>query len=139
MPSAADSRPTEVLTTSERTSPWSVERAGVHPVPDAERNGKPKALFWSWAAPGINVTCVALGLVIALQGLAWYSAALAATVGVVVAFLLVGAVGTAGQQTGLPTMVTSRAAFGFDGNKLPTLLSWIAHVGWETVNAVLAA
>jgi purine-cytosine permease-like protein len=119
-------------------SPWSIERQGVHSIPDAERNGKPKALFWSWAAPGISVSRVTLGLLAAGQSLAWYYAALAATVGVVVSFLLVGAVGMAGQQSGAPTMVTARAAFGFDGNKLPTLLSWIAHVGWETVNAVLA-
>jgi nucleobase:cation symporter-1, NCS1 family len=139
MPTAADSCRSGMVMTPERTSSWSVERAGVHPIPDAERNGKPKALFWSWAAPGIHVTCVTLGLIIARQGLVWYYAALAATVGVVVSFLLVGVVGMAGQQTGLPTMVTSRAAFGFDGNKLPTLLSWMAHVGWETFNAVLAA
>jgi nucleobase:cation symporter-1, NCS1 family len=119
-------------------SPWSVERAGVRSIPDAERSGKPNALFWSWAAPGISITSLTLGLVAAGQGLVWYYAALAAIVGVVVSYLLVGAVGMAGQQAGVPTMVTSRAAFGFDGNKLPTLLSWIAHVGWETVNAVLA-
>lgn len=139
MPSAAGSCRSRTLMTTGDTSPWSIEREGVHSIPDAERNGKPKALLWSWAAPGINITCVTLGLVAAGQGLAWYHAALAATVGVVVSFLLVGAVGMAGQQSGAPTMVTSRAAFGFDGNKLPTLLSWIAHVGWETVNAVLAA
>jgi nucleobase:cation symporter-1, NCS1 family len=125
--------------TTRLMSPWSVERAGVQSIPDVERSGKPNALLWSWAAPGINVANVTLGLVVAGQGLAWHQAALAATVGVVVSFLLVGAVGTAGQQAGVPTMVTSRAAFGFDGNKLPTLLSWMAHVGWETVNAVLAA
>jgi nucleobase:cation symporter-1, NCS1 family len=139
MPSAADSCRSGTLTTTGAVSPWSIEREGVHAIPDAERNGKPKALFWSWAAPGISVSCVTLGLLAAGQGLAWYYAALAATVGVVVSFLLVGAMGMAGQQSGAPTMVTSRAAFGFDGNKLPTLLSWIAHVGWETVNAVLAA
>jgi purine-cytosine permease-like protein len=138
MPFATGSGESEMLTTV-GTSLWSVERAGVHSIPDAERTGKPKALFWSWAAPGISVTCLALGLVVAGQGLVWYYAALSATVGVAVSFLLVGLMGTAGQQSGLPTMVTSRAAFGFDGNKLPTLLSWIAHVGWETVNAVLAA
>jgi purine-cytosine permease-like protein len=35
-------------------------------------------------------------------------------------------------------MVLSRAAFGVRGNKLPSLVSWLLTVGWETVLVVLA-
>src|SRR5437773_6176729 len=35
-------------------------------------------------------------------------------------------------------MVLSRAAFGVRGNKLPTALSWLLTVGWETILVILA-
>jgi purine-cytosine permease-like protein len=35
-------------------------------------------------------------------------------------------------------MVLSRAAFGVNGNKLPTAISWLLTVGWETVLVILA-
>jgi len=34
--------------------------------------------------------------------------------------------------------VLSRAAFGVRGNKLPSLISWLLTVGWETVLTILA-
>lgn len=95
-------------------------------------------LFWPWAAPNINVIIVAFGMYVAALGLGWLSATLAAAVGAVLSFLLVGLASLAGQQGGAPTMVASRAAFGFHGNKIPALLSYLALVGWETVGAVLS-
>ena len=35
-------------------------------------------------------------------------------------------------------MVLSRAAFGVRGNRLPSALSWLLTVGWETVLVILA-
>jgi NCS1 family nucleobase:cation symporter-1 len=35
-------------------------------------------------------------------------------------------------------MVLSRAAFGVHGNKLPTAISWLLTVGWETALTILA-
>jgi nucleobase:cation symporter-1, NCS1 family len=35
-------------------------------------------------------------------------------------------------------MVLGRAAFGVRGNKLPTVISWLLTVGWETVLVILA-
>ncbi len=35
-------------------------------------------------------------------------------------------------------MVLSRAAFGVNGSKLPTAVSWLLTVGWETVLVILA-
>ena len=44
----------------------------------------------------------------------------------------------AGKRGSAPTMVLSRAAFGVRGNRLPSAVSWILTVGWETVLATLA-
>ena len=35
-------------------------------------------------------------------------------------------------------MTLSRAAFGVNGNRLPSVLSWVLTVGWETVLVALA-
>jgi nucleobase:cation symporter-1, NCS1 family len=115
-----------------------MERKGLEWVADHERRGSPRVLFWPWAAQGINVIIVAFGMYMAALGLGWLSATVAAAVGAVVSFLLVGLASLAGQQGGAPTMVTSRAAFGFHGNKIPAVLSYLALVGWETVGAVLS-
>ena len=37
-----------------------------------------------------------------------------------------------------PTLVLSRAAFGVNGNRVPSVLSWVLTVGWETVLVSLA-
>jgi NCS1 family nucleobase:cation symporter-1 len=96
-------------------------------------------LFWPWAAPGTNVIVVTFGMYVAALGLGWLSATVAAAIGAVLSFLLVGLASLAGQQGGAPTMVASRAAFGFHGNKIPAVLSYLVLVGWETVGAVLSA
>jgi hypothetical protein len=88
---------------------WSVERKGLEWVGDHERRGSPRVLFWPWAAQGINVIIVAFGMYVAGLGLGWLSATVAAAVGAVLSFLLVGLASLAGQQGGAPTMVTSVA------------------------------
>jgi NCS1 family nucleobase:cation symporter-1 len=118
---------------------WSMEHKGLEWVADDERRGNPRVLFWPWAAPNINVIIVTFGMYVAVLGLGWLSATVAAAVGAVLSFLLVGFASLAGQQGGAPTMVASRAAFGFHGNKAPAVLSYLALVGWETVGAVLSA
>jgi purine-cytosine permease-like protein len=118
---------------------WSMEHKGLDWVADHERQGSPQMLFWPWAAPNINVIIVTFGMYVAAFDLGWLSATVAATVGAVLSFLLVGLASLAGQQSGTPTMVASRAAFGFHGNKIPATLSYLVLVGWETVGAVLSA
>ncbi|MBO0879658.1 MAG: cytosine permease [Mycobacterium sp.] len=116
-----------------------MEHRGLEWVDDGERRGSPRVLFWPWAAPNINVIIVTFGMYVAALGLGWLSATIAAAIGAVLSFLLVGLASLAGQQGGAPTMVASRAAFGFHGNKIPAALSYLALVGWETVGAVLSA
>ncbi|MFE3961063.1 purine-cytosine permease family protein [Nocardia sp. NPDC059091] len=119
-------------------SAWEIERRGLEWVADADRRGTPRGLFWPWAAPNINVIIVAFGMYAAAFGVGWLSATIAAAIGTVLSFVLVGLASLAGQQGGVPTMVTSRAAFGHHGNKVPAVLSYLVLVGWETVGAVLS-
>ncbi|MGY1977748.1 purine-cytosine permease family protein [Nocardia gipuzkoensis] len=123
---------------SAQTSEWSVERKGAEWVTDEERRGKPRAQFWPWAGTSCNVLLVSFGPYVMALGLDWHLAALAAAAGAVLSFLLLALVSLAGQRGGAATMVAGRAAFGFHGNKVPTLISYLALVGWETFSAVLA-
>ena len=58
--------------------------------------------------------------------------------GIIISFLLCGFIAIAGKRGSAPTMVLSRAAFGVRGNKLPTVISWLLTVGWETILMILA-
>ena len=70
----------------------------------------------------------------------WYTIQLTkvGVVGIVLSFLACGFIAVAGKRGSAPTMVLSRAAFGVNGNKLPTVISWLLTVGWETVLVILA-
>src|SRR4029434_1815099 len=68
----------------------------------------------------------------------FWQAVVAGLVGIVVSFALCGVIALAGKRGSAPTMVLSRAAFGVRGNRLPSALSWLLTVGWETVLVVLA-
>jgi NCS1 family nucleobase:cation symporter-1 len=116
-----------------------IERNGINAVPDGERHGRPRDLFWPWAASNLSLFGVAFGVYVVGLGLGLVPAIIAGTIGYVASFALVGLVGVAGARSGVPTMTLGRAAFGYQGNKLPTLFSYVSNVGWETVLVTLSA
>ncbi|WP_274912167.1 purine-cytosine permease family protein [Streptomyces sp. WZ-12] len=116
-----------------------VERNGIDPVPDAERHGAPRALFWPWAASGLSLLGIAYGIYVMGLGLNTWQAVVTGTVGYVLSFLLVGLVSVAGTRTGAPTMAIGRTVFGRRGNALPTVFSYVSNVGWETVLVALSS
>ena len=116
----------------------SIERNGINVIAESERKGKPADLFWPWFAANISVLGVAYGAFVLGFGVSFWQGAIAGVVGVVVSFALCGWVALAGKRGSAPTMVLSRAAFGVRGNRLPSALSWLLTVGWETVLVILA-
>ncbi|MFI0710283.1 purine-cytosine permease family protein [Streptomyces inhibens] len=116
-----------------------VERNGIDPVPESERHGTPRSLFWPWAASGLSLLCVAYGIYLMGLGLNAWQAIVTGAIGYVLSFLLVGLISIAGARTGAPTMAIGRASFGLQGNKLPTLFSYVSNVGWETVLVALSS
>jgi purine-cytosine permease-like protein len=86
----------------------------------------------------VSVFGLAYGAYILGFGVSFAQALIAGVVGIVVSFLFCGIVAIAGKRGSAPTLVMSRAAFGIDGNKLPSAISWLLTVGWETVLVVLA-
>ena len=118
---------------------WSIETHGIDPIPESDRHGTPRELFWIWCAANIAILGVAYGAyLVTWYGLSFWQGVLAAVIGTVASFLLVGFISLAGKVAGAPTLVLSRAAFGVRGNAIPTLVSWVALVGWEIILVALA-
>ncbi|MGH3359976.1 MAG: purine-cytosine permease family protein [Nocardioidaceae bacterium] len=116
----------------------SVELNGINLIDESERKGSPRDLFWPWFSANVSVFGISYGSFVLGFGLSFWQALIASLIGVVFSFLLCGLVALAGKRGSVPTMVASRAAFGVNGNKLPSALSWILTVGWETVLTALA-
>ncbi len=115
-----------------------VEVNGINVIADAERKGRPRDLFWPWFGSNVSVLGLSYGAFVLAFGVSFWQGAVIALVGVTVSFLFCGFVAIAGKRGSAPTMVLSRAAFGVRGNKLPSFISWVLTVGWETVLVVLA-
>ncbi|MFI6743773.1 purine-cytosine permease family protein [Nonomuraea sp. NPDC050451] len=116
-----------------------VEQNGINAVPEAERRGRPGDLFWPWAGSNLSLFGVAFGVYMVGLGLGVIPAIITGAVGYALSFLLVGLVAVAGTRSGVPTMTLGRAPFGYQGNKLPAVFSYISNVGWEIVLVTLSA
>ena len=107
-------------------------------IGESERRGKASDLFWPWAGANVSLLALSYGAFFLGFGISFWQATIAAVVGTVGSFALVGVSSLAGKRSNAPTMTLSRAAFGVKGNLLPGLLSYLVFVGWETVLVSLA-
>jgi NCS1 family nucleobase:cation symporter-1 len=121
-----------------RAAALGVETNGINVIPDAERQGHPRQLFWPWFGSNVSVLAIAYGSFVLGFGISFWQALVAGVLGIVISFLLCGFVAVAGKRGSAPTLVLSRAPFGVNGNRLPAVLSWVLTVGWETVLVILA-
>jgi NCS1 family nucleobase:cation symporter-1 len=117
---------------------FKVELNGINVIDDADRKGRARQLFWPWFGANVSVLGLSYGSFALGFGISFWQALVAGMVGIVFSFLLCGFVAVAGKRGSVPTMVLSRAAFGVRGNRLPSAISWILTVGWETVLTALA-
>ncbi|MEU2222995.1 cytosine permease [Streptomyces sp. NPDC018347] len=118
--------------------PLRVETHGLDVIGDAERRGTPRTLFWPWFGANVSVLGLSYGAFALGFGISFRQALAAGVLGIVGSFLLCGLIAVAGKRGSAPTMVLSRAAYGVRGNRLPSAVSWMLTVGWETVLIALA-
>src|SRR5947199_8158301 len=118
--------------------PLQIEANGINVIAESERKGHPRDLFWPWFAANVSVLGLSYGSFVLGFGISFWQAVIVGVVGIVLSFLACGFIAVAGKRGSAPTMVLGRAAFGVRGNKLPTLVSWVLTVGWETVLVILA-
>lgn len=120
------------------TAALAVEENGINVIADTERRGRPAALFSPWFAANVSVLGLSYGAFTLAFGISFAQALVAGVIGIVFSFLLCGFIALAGKRGSAPTMVLSRAAFGVVGNAVPTAVSWLLTVGWETALTILA-
>ena len=107
-------------------------------IAENERHGRARDLFWPWCGANVSLLALSYGSFFLGFGISFWQATLAAVLGTVLSFLIVGFSSLAGKKSNATTMVLSRAAFGVRGNVLPGFLSYLVFVGWETVLISLA-
>jgi purine-cytosine permease-like protein len=120
-------------------SAFNVELNGLNTIDESERKGRPRDLFWPWFGANVSVFGLSYGSFLLGFGISFWQATIIGVIGIVASFLLCGVIALAGKRGSAPTMVLSRAVFGIEGNRVPSFLSWLLTVGWETVLVSLAA
>ncbi|MGW4160788.1 purine-cytosine permease family protein [Streptomyces sp. NPDC004788] len=119
-----------------RDEVFQVEGHGIDPIPDAERHGGAKDLFWLWFGSNLTFTYVINGALAVAFGLSFWQATLVVVLGGL-SFFVISAAGLSGVRTGTATLVISRAAFGVRGNWPAGLLNWVVSIGYTIVNTVV--
>ena len=109
-------------------NPGSFDRVGAEPTPDALRTDRLLQLLWAWWAIGTPIPLVMLGIWLVDQGLSVGQSLGVSLLGALAAAipLVVGTV--TGARYGLPTLVSSRAAFGRSANVLPAALMLVVRL-----------
>ncbi|WP_371790043.1 cytosine permease [Streptomyces sp. NBC_01471] len=115
---------------------FQVETHGIDPIPDDERHGSAKDLFWLWFGSNLTFTYVINGALAVGFGLSFWQATAVVVIGGLT-FFVISAAGLSGIRTGTATLVISRASFGVLGNFPAGLLNWIVSIGYTIVNTVV--
>jgi nucleobase:cation symporter-1, NCS1 family len=117
-----------------------VEPTGIETVPAASRHGRARDLFGVWFSANAEIATWMVGVAIAaIFGADLRSATFGIIVGNLLGYAILGVLATFGPRYGVPQMLTSRLAFGKRGNIAPATLSFLAGVGWFTINTIFGA
>ncbi len=118
-------------------SATSIEVKGIDHITQGERWGRPAGLFWLWAGAVWNVEYVVYGtLLVVVFGLSFAQSVLVILLGNLF-YLLTGFASLQGPVAGTTTFAISRAPFGPNGNRAPSLFNWVTQVGFETEGIAL--
>lgn len=117
---------------------FELELNGPNLIQESERKGSARSLFWPWCGANVSLLALSYGAFFLGFGISFRQATMAAVIGTVLSFLVVGFSSLAGKKSNAPTMILSRATFGVKGNIVPGALSYLIFVGWETVLVSLA-
>src|SRR4029078_2586972 len=93
-------------------APGAIEANGINVIQESERKGRPADLFWPWSSSNISVLAVSYGAFVLGFGIGLWQGIVAAVVGAVASFLLVGLVSIAGKRVPGPDLVLVPVAHG---------------------------
>ena len=108
-----------------------IEAKGIQHITQEERWGRPSGLFWLWAGAVWNVEYVVYGtLLVVVFGLSFAQSVVVILIGNLF-YLLTGLASLQGPLAGTTTFAISRAPFGPNGNRAPSVFNWATQVGFE--------
>jgi NCS1 family nucleobase:cation symporter-1 len=117
--------------THEEPAAFHVEHRGIQHIDDRDRWGSPASLFWMWAGAVWNMEFVVYGaLMVIVFGLSFAQAVAIAVIGNLF-YVLTGLASLQGPKAGTTAFGVSRASFGPNGNRMPSLFNWVTQVGFE--------
>ncbi|GAA1936074.1 cytosine permease [Microbacterium aoyamense] len=100
------------------------ETRGIELVPDSERHGRARDLFFIWAAPNFSILNFTIGATLILLGLELWQAFLVIAAACLL-WVLPGVIAVSGPAAGTSGSVVTRAMYGLFGNRI-----FVAFVGW---------
>jgi len=117
---------------------FQIETHGIEIIPENQRGGTPRRLFWIWLGGTFYVNGLVVGGLLPFLGLnLWQS--LTCILLAAICTIGLGIFTVYGARYGTSTMVVGRASLGRRGQLIPTFLTWLGAVGWECVVSVVAA
>jgi NCS1 family nucleobase:cation symporter-1 len=127
------------LLVSEHDEFLKVELRGLEAVPDSERHGHARELFFIWAAALADFFSFFAGaILVGVIGLGVWDSILVLVLGAVAGGALIGPLSVTGVRTGVPQIVFSRLAFGRRGAVVGGLLTLVIAIGWFSYDCAIA-
>jgi nucleobase:cation symporter-1, NCS1 family len=116
-----------------------VELRGLEPVPDGDRHGHPRELFFIWAGALADFFSILAGaLLVSVIGLGVWDAIAVLVLGALAGGALIGPLSVTGVRAGVPQIVFSRLAFGRRGAVVGGILTTLIAIGWFSYDCAIA-
>ncbi|MDZ3991508.1 purine-cytosine permease family protein [Pseudomonas sp. Teo4] len=116
-----------------------VENRSIDFIPETERHGEPRSLFFVWFGANANITTVAAGVLPVSLGLNLFWSTLSILLGSMIGAIFMASHSAQGPRLGIPQMIQSRAQFGVYGAIVPLLFVMLIYIGFFVSNTLLAA
>lgn len=115
-----------------------IEQRGIDLIPDAERHGHARELFFVWFSSNMAYLYILLGGSLVMLGMSTWQALVVLVAGNLFWFLT-GLLAVTGPVTGTASSVIMRALFGVRGNRvIGSGLGWVTAVGYEAINLAIS-
>ena len=115
------------------------ETRGIELIGDAERHGRPRDLFFVWAAPNVSVLNFTVGATLIVLGLELWQALLVIVAGAL-PWIFTGIIAISGPAAGTSGSVIMRAMYGIIGNRIVVaFMGWLVSAVYLALNWLAAA
>lgn len=122
-----------------------VEVRGIDYIPNDQRDGSPRNVFWVFVGCQLSFTVIVFGWLPITFGLGWWSSVTAIVVGLLIGSSIYAPFALFGPRTGTNSAVSSGAHFGVVGRLIGSILAMVTAIGffaiciWTGGDALVAA